>query len=95
MKRQKHSPDFKAKVAFEAARELSTINEISSKYDIHPNMIRKWKQELIGGIDKVFINQNEHNKDKQHEKQVAQLYQKIGQLEVELDWLKKKYVAIQ
>jgi transposase-like protein len=91
MQRKKYDPKFKAKVAFEVAKELKTVNEIASEYGVHPTMITKWKKHLINGIDDIFTKENKQLKnDKKNEELLASLYQKIGQLEVELDWLKKK-----
>jgi transposase len=91
MQRKKYDPKFKAKVAFEAAKGLNTINEISAEYSVHPNVITKWKKHLMNGLPDIFSNGNKQLKDeKVKEILLATLYQKIGQLEVELDWLKKK-----
>ena len=91
MQRKKYNPAFKAKVALELAKELRTVNEVASEYGVHPSMITKWKKQLVDGLPEIFSNgRGLRSKEKEHEKLVARLYQKIGQLEVELDWLKKK-----
>lgn len=91
MQRKKYDPKFKAKVAFELAKELRTASEIASEYGVHPTMITKWKKHLINGLPDIFDNNSKQiRKDKENEELLASLYQKIGQLEVELDWLKKK-----
>lgn len=91
MKRKKYDPKFKAKVAFEIAKGQRTVNEIAAEYSVHPNMITKWKKELIKGLPEIFSNGNRQKiTQKQDEELLASLYQKIGRLEVELDWLRKK-----
>ncbi len=85
-KRQKHSAAFKAKVALEALQEREPITDIARKHGIHPQMITRWKKELMERATQVFEHPasapaEEENTDK--------LYMKIGQLEVERDFLKK------
>jgi len=95
MQRKKYDPKFKAKVAFELAKGLRTANEIASEYGVHPTMITKWKKHLINGLPDIFSNDSKQiRKDKENEELLASLYQKIGQLDVELDWLKKKSGAL-
>jgi transposase len=87
-KRTRHSQEFKAKVALEALKEQKTINEIASQYQIHPNQVTRWKNELIEGAGKVF--EDKRTKKQDDKPGEDKLYQQIGQLQVELDWLKKK-----
>jgi len=89
MKRKRYSADFKAKVALEAARENRTSAELSSAYGVHPTMITRWKKHMLEHLPGVFSDKAKQ-KDKETEELVATLYQQIGQLKVELDWLKKK-----
>lgn len=86
--RKKHDPNFKAKVALEAAKGEKTLAELSSQYGVHPNQITNWKRHLLDELPEIFKNKNK----KDHKAQELQnvLYQEIGQLKVELDWLKKK-----
>ena len=87
--RKNYQADFKAKVALEAVRGRLTINELSKQFGVHPNQISKWKKQFLESLPQIFDNSNksptEHN-----EELVNQLYQQIGQMKVELDWLKKK-----
>lgn len=88
-KRKHYSAEFKAKVALEALREQKTLNELASDYQLHPVQISNWKKQLLEGSSSVFQN----SKAKHHKKQndlEAHLYQEIGRLKIELDWLKKK-----
>jgi putative transposase len=89
MKRKKYSSEFKSKVALEALKGDRTINEIASQYDVHPNQIGTWKKQLKEALPEIFSARNQRT-EKDREKLEAQLYQEIGRLKVELDWLKKK-----
>lgn len=87
--RTKHSPTFKAKVAMDALREDRTSVELASQYQVHPGLIRTWKNILMKGAPELF-NGKGHTRDMKQAQFIEHLYKKIGQLEVELDWLKKK-----
>jgi transposase-like protein len=89
MQRKKHSAEFKAKVALEALKGLKTINEIASEVQVHPSQINLWKKQLAEGVPSIFTNGPSH-RQKDEEKLTDSLYQQIGQLKVELDWVKKK-----
>ena len=89
MKRRKYSAEFKTKVAIEAIRGLKTLNEISSEYEVHPNQVAKWKKQLLNLAPQVFKDRKNSGSNKEDQK-VEKLYQEIGQLQVELNWLKKK-----
>jgi transposase-like protein len=89
MQRKKHSAEFKAKIALEAIKGLKTINEIASEAEVHPTQVTLWKKQLIEEIPTLFTNGRDH-KEKSQEDLTALLYQQIGQLKVELDWIKKK-----
>ena len=86
--RKKYEPNFKAKVALEAVKDDQTLAELASQHGVHPNQITKWKRHLLDELPEIFKNRNKKNK-KSKELQDS-LYQQIGQLKVELDWLKKK-----
>ncbi len=85
-KRRKFSAAFKAQVALSAIQERESLAELSRRYEVHPNMISKWKNEFMERSSEIFETKApEVNFEKEREK----LYAKIGQLEVERDWLKK------
>ena len=87
-KRRNHSSAFKAKVALTAAKGDKTIAELASQYEVHPSQINKWKKHLLESLPDIFSCRQP--KQQHQEALTAQLYQQIGQLKVELDWLKKK-----
>ena len=87
--RKSYTSDFKARVAFEAAKGEKSVSELASKYEVHPNQIRSWKKELLQKLPEIFSDKRRRRED-DHETLKAKLYQEIGQLKVELDWLKKK-----
>ena len=89
MKRKQYSASFKARVALDALKELKTLNELASEYEIHPNQISQWKKQLKDEAQDVF-SCKPSAKAKTEDALKARLYQQIGQLKVELDWLKKK-----
>ena len=84
--RRKFSPSFKAKVALEAIKDQLTLQEIASKFDIHPTQISTWKREFIENSAKAFESKS---KADDTDKEKSALYSKIGQLQVENDFLKK------
>jgi putative transposase len=87
--RRRFSAEFKAKVAIEALKGQQTVNEIASAHGIHPNQVVAWKKQLLSGASDLFGDRRV--KDGQAQEELTdRLYQQIGQLKVELDWLKKK-----
>jgi putative transposase len=86
--RREHTPAFKAKVALEAIKAEVTLAELGSKVGVHPMVINKWRKRVLDALPELF--QGPQRKDSEGEALVAELYQQIGQLKVELDWLKKK-----
>ena len=88
-KRRNHSAQFKAKVALAAVKGDKTIAELASEFDVHPNQIAQWKKQLLQSVQDIFSRSRQRDKLKQDEL-TEYLYQQIGQLKVELDWLKKK-----
>ncbi len=87
--RKRFKATFKAKVALEALKELKTLNELSKEFGVHPNQISLWKKELLMRSQEMFSTRKDKDKARQEEL-IPKLYQEIGQLKVELDWLKKK-----
>jgi len=89
MQRKRYAPEFKAKVAFEALKGEDTLSSIASKYGIHPNQITTWKKQLQSGMKEVFKDGRKKT-GKKNEELENKLYEEIGRLKFELDWLKKK-----
>jgi transposase-like protein len=89
IQRKQYSVDFKAKVALEAIRGMKTANEIASEYGVHPTQIAEWKKLVLERIPELFTTRGSE-KNKSEEALIANLYQQIGQLKVELDFVKKK-----
>jgi len=87
--RRQHDAAFKAKVALEALKEEKTLAQISSEFGVHVNQIRQWRQQLFSMIPELFSDRRK-KMEKDRDELEAELYQQIGQLKVELDWLKKK-----
>jgi putative transposase len=81
--RKKHSGAFKAKVALEAVKGERTLNELAGHFEVHPTQVVQWKQRLVAGAVERDAAQELELRDR--------LYQEIGQMKVELDWLKKKH----
>jgi putative transposase len=87
--RRRFTADFKAKVALEAVKGQKTVAELAGEYEVHTNQISQWKKQLLESLPEVFGRRREQDAAKQQEL-TDRLYQQIGQLKVELDWLKKK-----
>ena len=86
--RRKHSPSFKARVALEVLKGEETIAELANRFEVHPSQIRKWKNSLAEGAAGIFGG-DQNQKKKDADSLIAQLYQQIGQLKVERDFLDK------
>ena len=87
--RKRYGVKFKSKVALEAIKNDKTIAELSNKYEIHRDLVQKWKKTVVEGSPDLFSTTKSKG-DKNSEKVVDELYKQIGKLKVENDWLKKK-----
>jgi putative transposase len=88
-KRRRFSAEFKFRVALEAAKGQQTIGELASRHNLHPNQISQWKRQLLAGGADVFNGHGAQERASQEHVQ-AELYEQIGRLKMELEWLKKK-----
>ena len=86
--RKKHSPAFKAQVALEAAKQAKTIAELAKQFQVHPVQISQWKKQLLDGIESLFRDGRRRERAQELADQ-AELYEKIGRLNMEVEWLKK------
>ena len=87
--RKSYPADFKAKVALEAVRGERSLSELASRYEVHPNQIGQWRRALLAGVKELFSDRRRRRAE-DDEAEKARLYEEIGRLKVELDWLKKK-----
>jgi len=87
--RKTYDAAFKAKVALEAAKGEKTIAQIAGEYSVHPNQIRLWRSHLLEELPELF-SRRRPLQEKALEEREAELYQEIGRLKMELEWLKKK-----
>jgi transposase-like protein len=90
--RKSYSGKLKAKMAIDMIREQETVAELSAKYEVHRSMLTKYKKEAIEGLPELLSKTKKNKNDQQN--LIDKLYMKIGQLEIENDWLKKKVEAI-
>lgn len=87
-KRKQYPKEFKARVALEAIRGEKTIAELSSEYEVHSNMITKWKKQLQENMGEIFVQKSD--RESGDKELIENLYKQIGKSQVEIDWLKKK-----
>jgi transposase-like protein len=88
--RRRHSSAFKARVALEALKGQKTLNELASEFGVHPVQITQWKRQLLEASPSIFESGSASRREREQEHLVEQLYQQIGQLKMEVDWLQKK-----
>jgi putative transposase len=89
VKRKRHTEEFKAKVALEAVKGVRTLSELSAVHGVHPTVIAQWKRQLVEGAVEVF-RRGAAATGRSEQELTAPLYEEIGRLKVEVDWLKKK-----
>lgn len=92
-KRKSYTAEFKAKVTRDALREEQSLSEIASEYGVHPNMVRKWREQALAGLPGLFSRKQETDiraLQAEHEAEKHELYAEIGKLSTQLAWLKKK-----
>jgi len=88
MTKTPRTASFKKKIALEAIKEDKTMSQIASQHGVHPIQVAKWKKELVEGANSIFERKNARSKDTDTSREI--LERKIGQLTIELDFLKKK-----
>ena len=87
--RRRHTAEFKAQVGVAALKEQQTLNELASAYGVHPVQVAQWKKQALAGLPELFASRRARAQEDAEARQ-AQLYEEIGRLKVELDWLKRK-----
>ena len=88
-KRKQHGSGLKAKVALAAVRGDRTTSELAAKFQVHPTQVSQWKRALVEGAEDLF-GRDRGREAQEQEALVADLYEQIGRLRMELEWLKKK-----
>lgn len=91
--RKSYSPEFKAKVVRAVLREDKTLSQIAAEYEIHPNQVSQWRDQVLTGMSSLFSRTKESDwaaKEAAHEQEKQELYAEIGRLTTQLSWLKKK-----
>jgi transposase-like protein len=92
VQRKQYSAELKTRVALEAIKGYKTVNEIASEYGVHPTQIANWKKQALDGLPDVF-SATKSDQKKSEEDLIASLYQEIGHLKMQGDWLEKKSKA--
>lgn len=87
--RKKRSAALKAKVAIAAIKAQKTTNQVATDFEVHPSQVAKWKKQALDSMPDIFKRSPRPGED-QHQRQLSALYEQIGRLKVELDWVKKK-----
>ena len=88
-KRQRFSAEFKARVVRSALREDKTLAQLASEFDVHPNQITEWKRQVIESLPEVF-GRKRKRQQQDNQQLIDRLYQQIGELQVDVNWMKKK-----
>ncbi|GIW97157.1 MAG: transposase [Pirellulaceae bacterium] len=93
-RRKQHSPQMKAKVAISAIREIKTVSQLASQHGVHPTQIHQWKRQLIEGAPELFERGRQSRQAAEQQKLESELFEEIGRLKMELEWLKKKSASL-
>ena len=94
-KRKARSAEFKAKVALSAVQERKTVSELAVQFDVHPTQIHHWKKQLVADAAELFRDGRTAKEAVVSAEEHSELYEQIGRLKMELEWLKKKASAFQ
>lgn len=88
-KRKRYSAQFKFQVALEAIKGLKTVNQLASEHELHPNQVSQWKRQLLAEGATIFDNGTAQQQQREMAQTEAELYEQIGRLKMEVEWLKK------
>ena len=89
-RRKRHTAAAKAKVAIAAIKERKTVSELATQYAVHPSQIHQWKRQVLEGAEELFADGRRASGREDTARREAELYQQIGRLNMELEWVKKK-----
>lgn len=89
-KRKRHEPEFKARVALEALKGVKTIQQIAKEYKIHPVQVSDWKKMMVARSSEVFSPGHAKSSEEEFDQERKKLQAKIGELTIDLDWLREK-----
>lgn len=92
--RKPRSAEFKSKVALAALQERRTMSELAKQFDVHPTQIHQWKKQLQSCAADVFADGRQRRRDVEQQAETSELYEQIGRLKMELEWLKKKAASL-
>jgi transposase-like protein len=93
-KKTARSAEFKAKVALAAIQEQKTVQQLATLFDVHPTQIHQWKKQLLLGATSLFQSGDSFQDTSAQQAREAELFEQIGRLNMELDWLKKKVAGL-
>ena len=86
--------EFKAKVALAAVQEQKTVQQLATLFDVHPTQVQVWKKQLLAGAVSLFQTGDRSQEASAQQSREAELFEQIGRLNMELDWLKKKVASL-
>lgn len=90
VKRKRHNAQFKFEVALTATKNDKTVNQIANEHQLHPSQVSQWKSHLISAGPEIFKTNHSARQQRQQQEREAKLYEQIGRLQMELEWVKKK-----
>ena len=94
-KRRDYGSALKAKVALEALKESEPVSALASRFDVHPNLVSQWKRRAIDDLETLFTTEAASRRRRDEEPDQAELYEQIGRLKMQLEWLKKKVAQVE
>lgn len=92
MKRRRYSPPQKTTIVLELFKEVDTLAQVAARHGVHPNLLRKWKAQVLEGLPGLFTDEERSRRalENEHQRQLDELYAEIGRLTTQVTWLQKK-----